>query len=136
MNRESFTSSDVLLDFFANLLRPYVGLQEAIFAKQAKQEMLRLDIVTPIVAGFIPREEYGAPRLFVISLKHRLTCRLVYDCDVVWGNGRSYLCRNHLNSDEWHLSSTIRRSVNPPRQPISVFRGIFKFVYRLMHVVL
>src|SRR5262252_2426581 len=44
--------------------------QSFVFAQEPKQEMFRLDIGRPELAGFIPRKENDAPCFLRVTLKH------------------------------------------------------------------
>src|SRR5664279_2876673 len=45
--------------------------QRFVLAKQAEEQMFGLDVWTPELAGFIPREEDHSTRLLRVSLKHK-----------------------------------------------------------------
>ena len=63
---------DLLADGFDGGVRAQEAVrQRLVFAQQAQQQVLGLDVRAAELAGFVAREEDDPPRLLRISFKHR-----------------------------------------------------------------
>src|SRR5467141_2320195 len=73
--RDALADGDAGFDLFAygfdRALLPQETIgQGLVLEHQAEQQMLRLDVRTAILAGFVPREKYDASRLLCITFEH------------------------------------------------------------------
>src|SRR5438105_5748664 len=80
--RYFFPNGGVSLDLLADGLHRRMGAQESVgqglvFAKQSQQEMLRLNIRRPELAGFVAREKDDAPGFLRITFKHKTLPRVL-----------------------------------------------------------
>jgi len=72
---DALADGDAGFDLFANrfdralLAQETVG-QRFVLAHQAEQQMLRLDVRAPVLAGFVPGKKDDASRFLSISFEH------------------------------------------------------------------
>ena len=65
-------SFDLLANGFDRSVRTQKAIgQGFVFAQKSQQQMLRLNIRRPELAGFVARKKDDAPRFFRITFKHK-----------------------------------------------------------------